>query len=421
MKVYLEVYGCTANKSDASLILGLLKEKHHEIVKKMDDADVLILLTCTVIGTTEQRMLSRLRIFEKTGKKIIVAGCMTSVQFELIRSVVPDAKLLQPQYSHHIIDLLNDKSVTFKEENKTRFSKHFDELTAPISIAEGCMSSCSYCITSLARGKLKSYPINEIAEDVCSALKQGCKEIQLTAQDTGSYGLDTGQNLGNLLSEVCKIKGEYRIRVGMMNPYTALKNLDSTIQAYADPKIYKFLHLPVQSGDNEILQKMNRKYNVEDFLQIIKKFRNKYPDITISTDVIVGFPTETDEQLQNTVDLLNKIKSDIVNITRYSARPYTKAKTLEGRVKTEIVKERSRILTEFCSKVSKENNQRHIGKNYKILITEKGKKNTFVGRAENYKPVVIKEKVRFGDFYEVKITNAETTYLVGNLIKKLYI
>jgi len=421
MKVYLEVYGCTANKSDASLILGLLKEKHHEIVKKMDDADVLILLTCTVIGTTEQRMLSRLRIFEKTGKKIIVAGCMTSVQFELIRSVVPDAKLLQPQYSHHIIDLLNDKSVTFKEENKTRFSKHFDELTAPISIAEGCMSSCSYCITSLARGKLRSYPINEIAEDVCSALKQGCKEIQLTAQDTGSYGLDTGQNLGNLLSEVCKIKGEYRIRVGMMNPYTALKNLDSTIQAYADPKIYKFLHLPVQSGDNEILQKMNRKYNVEDFLQIIKKFRNKYPDITISTDVIVGFPTETDEQLQNTVDLLNKIKSDIVNITRYSARPYTKAKTLEGRVKTEIVKERSRILTEFCSKVSKENNQRHIGKNYKVLITEKGKKNTFVGRAENYKPVVIKEKVRFGDFYEVKITNAETTYLVGNLIKKLYI
>jgi len=421
MKVYLEVYGCTANKSDASLILGLLKEKHHEIVKKMDDADVLILLTCTVIGTTEQRMLSRLRIFEKTGKKIIVAGCMTSVQSELIKSVAPDAKLLQPQYSHHIIDLLNDKSVTFKEENKTRFSKHFDELTAPISIAEGCMSSCSYCITSLARGKLKSYPINEIAEDVCSALKQGCKEIQLTAQDTGSYGLDTGQNLGNLLSEVCKIKGEYRIRVGMMNPYTALKNLDSTIQAYADPKIYKFLHLPVQSGDNEILQKMNRKYNVEDFLQIIKKFRNKYPDITISTDVIVGFPTETDEQLQNTVDLLNKIKSDIVNITRYSARPYTKAKTLEGRVKTEIVKERSRILTEFCSKVSKENNQRHIGKNYKVLITEKGKKNTFVGRAENYKPVVIKEKVRFGDFYEVKITNAETTYLVGNLIKKLYI
>ena len=421
MKVYLEVYGCTANKSDASLILGLLKEKHHEIVKKMDDADVLILLTCTVIGTTEQRMLSRLRIFEKTGKKIIVAGCMTSVQFELIRSVVPDAKLLQPQYSHHIIDLLNDKSVTFKEENKTRFSKHFDELTAPISIAEGCMSSCSYCITSLARGKLKSYPINEIAEDVCSALKQGCKEIQLTAQDTGSYGLDTGQNLGNLLSEVCKIKGEYRIRVGMMNPYTALKNLDSIIQTYADPKIYKFLHLPVQSGDNEILQKMNRKYNVEDFLQIIKKFRKKYPDITISTDVIVGFPTETDEQFKNTVDLLNKIKSDIVNITRYSARPYTKAKTLEGRVKTEIVKERSRILTEFCSKVSKENNQRHIGKNYKVLITEKGKKNTFVGRAENYKPVVIKEKVRFGDFYEVKITNAETTYLVGNLIKKLYI
>lgn len=416
MNVYLEVYGCTANKSDASLILGLLKDEHHEIVKKMDDADVLILLTCTVIGTTEQRMLSRLKTFKKTGKKIVVAGCMTSVQPELIKSIAPDAKLLPPQYSHHIIDLLDDKKVSFTTRNKTRFSKYFDGLAAPISIAEGCMFSCSYCITSLARGKLKSYPRNEIAEDVCSALKQGCKEIQLTAQDTGSYGLDTGHDLGKLLSSICKIRGEYRIRVGMMNPYTALKNLDSIIQAYDDPKIYKFLHLPVQSGDNDVLQKMNRKYTVDDFLEIIMRFRKKYSDATISTDVIVGFPDETDEQFQHTINLLENVNPDIVNITRYSARPYTKAKVLKGRIRTEIAKERSKILTELCSKISKENNQRHIGRNYSVLITEKGKKNTFVGRTENYKPVVIKENAHLGDIIKVKITDAAATYLVGNLI-----
>jgi len=416
MKVYLEVYGCTANKSDASLILGLLKKNDYEVVKHIDDADVLILLTCTVIGTTEQRMLSRLKIFKNTGKKIIVAGCMASVQSELIKSITPDAHLLPPQYSHHVVDLLQNKKISFTLKNKNLLSKYFEDITAPISIAEGCTLSCSYCITSIARGKLTSYPINEIVQDVCSAIKQGCKEIQLTAQDTGAYGLDTGHNLGELLTNVCKIEGEYRIRVGMMNPYTVLKNLDQIIRAFNDPKIYKFLHLPIQSGDNDILKKMNRKYTIDDFLEIIKKFRETYPDITISTDIIVGFPTETDEQFQNTIDLLKDVRPDIVNITRYSARPYTKAKALKGRIKTEIVKERSRILTELCRNISKENNLKHIRKTYIVLITEKGKYHTLVGRTENYKPVVIKENVKIGKFLSIVVKDAAQTHLVGRLI-----
>lgn len=278
------------------------------------------------------------------------------------------------------------------------------------------MLSCSYCITSLARGKLKSYPMEEIVKDVCSAIKQGCKEIQLTAQDTGSYGLDTGHNLGELLSNICKINGDYRIRVGMMNPYTVMKNIDSIIRSYDDLKIYKFLHLPVQSGDNDILKKMNRKYTTDDFLKIVGKFRKRYPDITISTDVIVGFPTETDEQFRNTIDLLKNVNPDVVNITRFSARPNTKAKFLKGRIRTEIAKERSKILTDLCSEISKENNQRHIERNYNVLITERGKKNTFVGRTENYKPVVLKENVSLGDIVDVRIIDAASTHLVGNLI-----
>lgn len=416
MKAYLEVYGCTANKSNASLVKGILKEYSHEIVERIDDANVLILLTCTVIGTTEQRMLSRLREFKKTGKKIIVAGCMASVQPDLIKSIIPDAQLLPPQYSHHILDLLDDKKVSFTLKYKTLMPKYFEDITAPISIAEGCAFSCSYCITSLARGRLISYPINEIVQDVCSALRQGCKEIQLTAQDTGSYGLDTGCNLGELLTSVCKIKGEYRIRVGMMNPYTAMKNLDSIIQAYDDPKIYKFLHLPVQSGNDDILEKMGRKYTTGDFIEIVKRFREKYPDITISTDVIVGFPTETGEQFRHTIDLLKAVKPDIVNITRYSARPYTKAKAMKGRIKTDIVKERSKMSTKLCSTVSKENNLRHVGKNYTMLVIEKGKNNTVVGRTENYKPIVIRENIEVGEFVSVKVKDAASTYLVGRLI-----
>ena len=416
MKVYLEVYGCTANKSDASLIKGILRDNNHEIVDDITNANSIVLLTCTVIDTTEQRMLSRLRVFKKTGKKVIVTGCMASVQTSKIKSILPDAKLLPPQYSYHIVDILDDKKTSFIDKNKTQFSKYYEDVVAPISIAEGCMLSCSYCITSLARGKLKSYPIEEIIKNVCYAIRQGCKEIQLTAQDTSSYGLDYKTNLGQLLVELRKIKGDYRIRVGMMNPYTALKNIDSIIKGFDDSKIYKFLHIPVQSGDNEILKKMDRRYTVDDFLKIIKKFRYKYPDITISTDVIVGFPTETNEQFKHTIDLLKTFKPDITNITRYSARPLTKAKTMGGRIKTEDVKQRSRVLSELCSRISKENNLRHIGKIYNALVVEQGKNKTFVGRTENYKPIVIKEKVKIGKFITVKVTEATSTYLVGSII-----
>jgi len=416
MKIYLEVYGCTANKSDASLVKGLLKEESHEIVEKIDDSDAIILLTCTVIGTTEQRMLSRLREFKKTDKKIIVTGCMASAQSDLVKSIVPNAQLLPPQYVYSILNLLDDKKVSLKTMNKTLLPKYYENIVAPISIAEGCMFSCSYCITSIARGELKSYPIDEVVKDVCSALRQGCKEIQLTAQDTGSYGLDSKCNLSELLKSVCKVEGDYRIRVGMMNPYTALRNFDSILQAFNDKKIYKFLHMPVQSGDNNILKKMNRKYTVDDFLETIKKFREKYVDSTISTDIIVGFPTETDEQFQHTIDLLKTVKPDITNITRYSARPFTKAKAMKGRIRTDVAKEHSKILTKLCIELSKENNRIHVGKKYTVLITEKGKNNTVMGRTENYKPVVIGEKAEIGKITPVIITDAAPTYLFGRLI-----
>ncbi len=300
--------------------LCIWKENKYEIVADLDDADIIIIHTCTVINKTEQRMLSRLRIFKKTGKKIIVGGCMASVQADLIKSIIPKAILLPAQYSHQVLDVLENKKTKFIEKNKTQFSKYYEDIFAPITIAEGCMLSCSYCITSIARGKLRSFPKNEITENICSAIKQGCKEIQITAQDTSSYGLDSGHDLGELLRSISKIEGDFRIRVGMMNPFTCAKNIDSIIDGFNSPKIYKFLHLPVQSGDNSILEKMNRKYKVEDFINIIKKFRDKYKNITISTDIIAGFPTETAEQFQRSIDLLETIKPDVTNITKYSAR-----------------------------------------------------------------------------------------------------
>jgi MiaB-like tRNA modifying enzyme len=416
MKIYVEAYGCTANKSDANLVKGVLKQNHYQITDKIDQAETIVIHTCTVIDTTEQRMLSRLKQIKKHGKTVIVAGCMASIQAEKIKKILPTAKLLPPQHSHNIINVLKDKKPCFTEENKTVFPKYYDDIFAPISIAEGCLFSCSYCITSLARGKLRSFPASGIKKDINMAIEQGCKEIQLTAQDTSSYDLDSNSNLGLLLQNITTIRKDFRVRVGMMNPFTCLKHLDQILEGFNDPQIYRFIHVPVQSGDNIILKKMNRKYTVDDFYNIINKFREKYPDITIATDIIVGFPGETDEQFKNTIILLKKIRPDITNITRFSARPYTKAKNMKGRIKTEIVKQRSKQLTQICSRISKENNTRYIGEKYTVLITEKGKNNTMVGRSENYKPVVIRETKEIGSYVNVEITAAAPTYLVGSII-----
>jgi threonylcarbamoyladenosine tRNA methylthiotransferase CDKAL1 len=416
MNIYVETYGCTANKSDERLLIGLLRHQGHQIVENLTDADVLILLTCTVIATTEQRMLSRLKVFQKTHKKIIVTGCMAVVQTDLITAVAPHAILLPTHHIQYINDIIQGNTPACVEMKKTALPKYYDTMIAPIMIAEGCRLSCTYCITRFARGSLRSFPLQEIVEDVRSAIKQGCKEIQLTAQDTASYGLDTGTNLGALLTQICALKGVFRVRVGMMNPLTLKKNIDTILPAYQHHKIYKFLHVPVQSGDDEILKKMNRGYTVKDFTNLVQRFRKAIPTLTLSTDVIIGFPTETQEQFNRTLTLLKKIKPDIINITRFSARPRTIAKKMKGRVPTDIVKQRSRQTTEICSTISLGKNKEHLRKTSVVLVTEKGKKKTFTGRTENYKQVVLNEPVCLGAFVSVKIIDATPTYLVGKLI-----
>jgi len=416
MKFYIETYGCTANKADESIIKGVIKtNKNHHIVKNIKDADVLIIITCTVIDTTEQRMLSRIKILKKTGKKIVVAGCMASIQKETVKKILPRAIFLPPQHSHQILDVIKRENINFKTINKTNTPKLFEKKIAHISISEGCMFNCSYCITCLARGKLKSYPLKEIKKDVKFAVDNNCFEIQITSQDTSSYGFDIGSSLGLLLKNITNIDGIYRIRVGMMNPYTCLLNLNQIINGYNNHKIYKFLHLPVQSGDEDIINKMERKYKVNDFKKIIDEFRKKYPEISISTDVIVAFPTETDEQFDKTIELIKEIKPDITNITRYSARPDTKAKMMKGRIKTEVAKNRSKTITKICKNISKEKNEECIDKEYEVLITDK-RKNEYFGRNNNYKPVIIKGKADIGKVLNVKIIDANYTRLVGSII-----
>ena len=340
---------------------------------------------------------------------------MSSIQQDLLKNHFPQALLLPPRKIHQFFDLLDDKKPDENLYQKAFAPKQCSPLVAPIAIAEGCLFSCTYCITHLARGKLYSYPEEAILSSVKDAINQGCKEIQITAQDTASYGLDQHASLPQLLNKIVTISDAMMIRVGMMNPRTASRIMPDLLPLFNHPQIYSFLHLPIQSGNNTILQKMNRGYHVEDAEKIIAKFRKRNPDLTLSTDAIVGFPGETNEQFNQTKQVLQRIKPDVVNITRFSARPFTKAKKMNGRIRTEIVKQRSRELTTLCKKLTRNRNNRYLGKTMNVLTLTKGTKQTTLARSMNYKPVIIPKQVPLGEQRLVEITNATETHLVGML------
>ncbi len=356
MKTYSEVFGCPSNVADYEISLGLLKQAGFEIVDSQQKSDLNIIFTCIVKNPTEQRMIRRIQELTKTGKPLIVAGCMPKTSQRVIEKINPNASLLGPDSIEHIVDVaravLEGKKIIFVSNERKpkvgfpRMRKRKEVGIVPISI--GCLSVCSYCAVRFARGRLKSYPIEKIVEEVEDLVKDGCSELWLTSQDNGCYGLDISTNLVGLLKKVCEVSGDFKIRVGMMNPMHIKNFLDDLIDAYKNEKIIKFLHLPVQSGSDKLLRAMKRGYTVAEFESIVERFRKEIPDLFLSTDVIVGFPGESDEDFQATIELLKKIKPDKVNISKFGARPGTEAAKIK-RLDVKTMNERSKLLHELIS------------------------------------------------------------------------
>jgi MiaB-like tRNA modifying enzyme len=422
MKFYFESYGCTMNQGEAKLMEVLLSKSGHSIVEDIEESDALVLVTCTVIETTERKMLKRLAAFSETQKPVIVGGCMTTAQKDLILSSNPDAMLVVPDMIHDIGNVVKGFDVEFKREiinqevNGLLDSVQPDTVDTIIPIASGCLGRCSYCITKLARGDLKSNPPDGLMEDIEKKLAEGYKEIRLSSQDNAAYGRDIGEDLPELIRKITGLSGEFRVRVGMMNPDNALPIMKELISVYRYPKVYKFLHVPFQSGSERILGIMNRQYTIDDFFKVIDGFREAFPDITISTDVIVGFPGEQDEDFEKSVKLVEKLKPDILNITRFSARPGTPAMEMKNKIHSRIAKDRSRALTALHTEISSKINKRYVGQQARILVTEQGTNNTMMGRMDNYKTVVLEENVSIGQFMDVEIIDSSPVYLKGKIV-----
>jgi len=425
MKIFAETYGCTMNHSDTEQMLGILKEAGHTIVEDIDESELIIVNTCSVTRTTLNKVIYRLKtLHEEKDQKVIVAGCLPLIDIEKVKSIGQFSGIiscLAIEKISEVAERVSKGETGIKElEGETdkgsspRFRKN--EISAPISIAEGCTSNCSYCCVKNARGALRSFDPNEIYNQVKEEVENGRKQIYITTQDTGAYGLDLKKEirLPNLLNRLVGIPKEFRIRVGMMNPENGQTMSSFLLNSYESEKIYNFLHIPVQSGCDRILREMNRKYNAEDFLQLVDKFREKFPDIQIATDIIIGYPSETREEFQESMDILRESRPDKVNITRFTPMPNTKAAEMD-QIDSEEKKRRSKRMSTLVQKISKENNQGYLGDKKKALVIEKGEKGGYKARLNNYKLAIIDDAAP-GEFVNIEITDGQTTYLEGKRV-----
>ena len=396
------------NYGEGERLSEIMAELGHEESPDEGSADIVILNTCTVVDTTEKKMIRRMSELRKAGKDVVVTGCMAKVQANRVMIRLPGSLIIPP-----------DRYFDFSKEILERFGPgpYCAGIPRPsniLPIAQGCLGDCTYCITKSARGRLSSYDPDELFSRFSSIVESGAKEILVTAQDTGCYGFDIGTDLSCLLRKMLEKDGEYMIRIGMMNPNSLTEIADGLIDVMEDPRIYKFLHIPIQSGSDAVLERMNRSYSAEEFFSITEKLRSAYPEISISTDMISGFPGETDEDHRKSLELIKRLKADTVNITRFSPRPGTEAALMET-VHGRISKDRSAELTEMKNMVEYENNSKMIGKTERALITEKGKDDTMIARTMNYRPVAVRTDIPIGSFVNVEITGCEPTYLIGKL------
>lgn len=435
-KVWIEAYGCSASMADSEMIGGILKEAGYEIATKRSESALNLIVTCSVKDTTEHKMMSRIRTMVKSGKPLVVAGCLPKADKAKIESASSSASLIGPNSIDKAPDavrsaLSGDRLVALKDSK-------FDKVNIPrvrlnpvisiVEIANGCMSECTFCQTKIAKGWLRSYRIGDIVRQIKSDIKSGCKEVWLSSTDNGCYGRDIDSNLVDLLQACCSIEGNFKIRVGMMNPMYLPAILDRMVRLFCEnDKLFKFLHIPVQSGSNRVLRKMKRGHTSKTFIDIVQAFRDRIPEMTISTDIIVGFPSETEDDFKQTIDLLERSELDTVNISRYAARPKTEASGWkEMKVSSQVSKERSEYLHTLTRRIAKKRNSLWREWQGEIVIDETGK--VMQGRNYAYKPVVLSSstssstaniadrQILLGDMVNVKIFDFSNFSLKANVI-----
>ncbi len=440
-KVYIKTHGCQMNEYDSASMLNLLRSTHGmEITQNPEEADVILLNTCSVREKAQEKVFSELGIWRplkdlNPNLVIGVGGCVASQEGDNIRKRAPYVDMVfGPQTLHRLPEMINEVRETKQTIVDISFPEieKFDRLPEPkaegptafVSIMEGCSKYCSFCVVPYTRGTEISRPFDDVLAEVAILAEQGVREITLLGQNVNDYQgqMHTGEiaDLALLIHTIAALDNIARIRFTTSHP---LAFSDRLIEAYAsEPKLANHLHLPVQSGSDRILAAMKRGYTALEYKSKMRKLKAVRPDITISTDIIVGFPGETDADFQATMDLVHEIGFDNSYSFVYSKRPGTPAASLPDNVPMEVKKERLNILQQRIALQTLRISQDMLGSTQRILVTGAAKKGEgmMAGRTENNRVVnFIGSENLMGQLVDVKITEALNYSLRGELIERI--
>ncbi|HOL54791.1 MAG TPA: tRNA (N6-isopentenyl adenosine(37)-C2)-methylthiotransferase MiaB [bacterium] len=425
MRFYIWTIGCQMNEKQTEELSSLLKMRGDIEVDSPESADIIILNTCSVRRRAEVRIEGRIgefkRLKEKNNPIIVVAGCYAQAHREKILERFPYVdKVVGPFDFMNIPELLNDSGKLYTDEKRTDWKIILPErakVSSFVRIMEGCNNFCSYCIVPYVRGRERSKPSSMVIEEVAGLVERGAKEVVLLGQNVNSYGKDIpGEvSFAQLLYKLNDVEGLERIRFTTSHP----KDMsDELIEAMAElPKVCEHLHLPVQGGNDRILKLMNRGYTKAQYRALVDKIRDKIPGIALTTDIIVGYPTETEEEFQELLEFIREIRFDQVYSAIFSRRPMAKASELPD-LPYEIKQKRYEIFNQVQNEISREINEKLIGTIQDVLIEEVKTKfpNQSRGRTRTNKVVVVEKKIPPGEIIMVKIMDATEYTLKGEIL-----
>lgn len=430
-KVAFYTLGCKVNQYETNAMIERFIKENYEIVDFEELSDIYVINTCTVTNMSDRKSRQIIRRVKQINPNsiLVVTGCYAQVASKELEKIEEIDLIVGNTEKKDIVNIVENykKDISSKYEisdinNQKEFvdfgtTTYTEKTRAVIKVQDGCNNFCSYCIIPYAKGRVRSRKLESVIDEIKSIAQRGIQEVVITGIHVASYGLDFKDKdirLINLLEEINKVEGIKRIRLGSLEPniitdefVKRLKNVN---------KICDHFHLSLQSGCTETLKRMNRKYTTEDFEKVVERLRNAFPNVALTTDIIVGFPDETDEEFNTTYEYLKKIKFYKMHVFKYSQRKGTRAAVMPNQIDGNIKEERSHKLIELSNKNEEEFLDRYIGKEVYVLF-EQEEGEYIKGHTSNYLVVKVNEKRLENKMLKVKVTNRESDELIGKIVK----
>ncbi|NXF74849.1 CDKAL methylthiotransferase, partial [Sclerurus mexicanus] len=425
-KIWIRTWGCSHNNSDGEYMAGQLAAYGYKITDNSAEADLWLLNSCTVKNPAEDHFRNSIKKAQEGNKKVVVAGCVPQAQPRQdylkglsiigVQQIDRVVEVVEETIKGHSVRLLGQKKDKGKRLGGARLDLpkiRKNPLIEIISINTGCLNACTYCKTKHARGDLASYPIEELVDRAKQSFQEGVCELWLTSEDTGAYGRDIGTDLPTLLWSLVRVIPQgAMLRLGMTNPPYILEHLEEMAKILNHPRVYAFLHIPVQSASDSVLMDMKREYCVADFKRVVDFLKEKVPGITIATDIICGFPGETDEDFQETMKLVEQYRFPSLFINQFYPRPGTPAAKMP-QVPASVKKQRTKDLSQLFHSYNPYDHK--VGERQRVLVTEESfDSNYYVAHNPFYEQVLVpKDPLLMGKMVEVNIYEAGKHFMKG--------